>query len=107
MMEISERAAEFSRNERPKEYTAHISVRGVYRFNIEADNPEDALRQAEAEVQRIENEGYIEIDDIHDVTVDSVRKDQPMFRITRDGSPMQVSHLQDGDLPRGPDERGF
>jgi hypothetical protein len=56
----------------------------------------------------MEEEGYVEIDDIHKVDLRHVSKDRPMYRVTREGKPMQVSHLQPGDLPRDPDpDRGF
>lgn len=99
--------SDFSRNDRPREYTAIIQVRGEVRFSIEADNPEDARRQAEAEIERIEKEGYVEIDDIDEIKLDRVRKDAPMFRVLREGKTMQVSHLQPGDQPRSPDKHDF
>src|ERR1700722_16927055 len=95
--------ADFSRNEKPGEYTAEMEVRGTISIRIKAQSPEDAQRQAESELERIEKEGYIEIDDIEDVNLKRVTKDRAMYRVTREGKPMQVSHLQPGDLPRDPD----
>lgn len=102
----SPNATDFSRNERPREYTAEIEVRGTISMRVEADSQEDAQRQAEAELERIEEEGYVEIDSIDEIDLRRVTKDRPMYRVTREGKPMQVSHLQSGDLPRDPD-RGF
>ena len=99
--------ADFSQNEKPKDYTARVTVRGTISIHIQADSAEDAKRQAEAEVNKIEAEGYVEIDDIDEIEVDRVYKDPPMFRVTRDGKPMQVSHLEVTDKPRAADERGF
>ena len=100
--------ADFSRNDKPGEYTAEITVHGAISISIKADSPEDAKRQAEAELERIEKEGYVEIDDIAEIYLYRVTKDRPMYRVTREGKPMQVSHLQAGDLPRGPDDKyGF
>jgi hypothetical protein len=98
----------FSRNDKPGEYTARIDVRGTISIHIKAESQEDAQRQADAELERIETEGYVEIDDIDEIDLRRVEKDRPMYRVIRDGSPMQVSHLQAGDLPREPDEKyGF
>lgn len=99
--------ADFSRNDKPGEYTAEITVRGAISISIKADSPEDARRQAEAELERIEKDGYVEIDDIAEIDLYRVTKDRPMYRVMRDGKPMQVSHLEATDLPRTPDERGF
>jgi hypothetical protein len=100
--------ADFSRNDKPMEYTAEIEVRGTISIGIKANSQEDAQRQAEAELERMEEEEHIEIDRIDEVDLRRVTKDRPMYRVTRDGKLMQVSHLQPGDLPREPDpERGF
>lgn len=108
MTDTSPNPADFSRNEKPLDYTAVITVRGTIRVPIEAESQEDAQRQAEAEVERMEKEGYVEIDDIDEIELGRVRKDAPMFRVTREGKSMQVSHLQPGDVPRQPDEQyGF
>lgn len=98
----------FSRNDKPGEYTAEISVRGIISISLKADSPEDAKRQAEAELERIENDGYAEIDNIGEIDLRRLTKDKPMYRVMRDGQRMQVSHLEAGDTPREPDpERGF
>ena len=99
--------AEFSRNDREREYEARIDVRGTISLSLKADSQEDAQRQAEAEIERIEKEGFVELDGIDEIEIDHVRKERPMFRVTREGKKMQVSHLDPGDLPREPDERGF
>lgn len=99
---------DFSRNEKPREYTAEIEVRGTISIRIEADSQEDAQRQAEAELEKMEKDGCVEIDAIDEIDVRRVTKDRPMYRVTREGRTMQVSHLQAGDVPREPDpERGF
>jgi len=99
--------ADFTQNEKPRDYTARVAVRGTISIRIEADSAEDAKRQAEAEIEKMEGEGYVEIDDIVQIELDRVYKDRPMFRVTRDGRPFQVSYLKPGDIPRAPDERGF
>lgn len=99
--------ADFSRDDKPGEYTAEIEVRGRISISIKAESKEDAQRQAEAELDRMEKEGYAEIDDIHDIDLVRMTKDRPMYRVTREGKPWQVSHLEPGDLPREPDQRGF
>lgn len=95
--------ADFSINDKPGEYTATIEVRGKISISIKAASQEDAQRQAKAELERIEKEGYVEIDDIEETDLQCVTKDRPMYRVTREGKPMQVSHLRPGDLPREPD----
>lgn len=99
--------ADFSRNDRDGEYTVEIEVRGTISISIKADSAEDARKRAENELSRIEAEGYVEVDDVNDLRLARVKKDPPMYRVVRDGRPMQVSHLNDGDLPREPDRRGF
>lgn len=76
-------------------------------MSLKADSKEDAQRQAEAEVEKIETEGYVEIDSIDQIEVDYIYKDAPMFLVTREGKKMQTTHLQAGDEPRQPDERGW
>jgi len=95
--------ANFSRNDKPGEYTAEVEVRGRISIRIKAESQEDAQSQAEAELEKMQNEGYVEIDEIDDADLRRVIKDRPMYRVTREGKPMQVSHLQPGDLPRDPD----
>lgn len=100
--------ADFSRNDKPGEYTAEIEVRGRISVSIKADSKEDAQLQAEVELDRMEREGYAEIDDIHEIDLVRMTKDRQMYRVMREGKPMQVSHLEPGDLPRDPDaEYGF
>jgi hypothetical protein len=108
MADTAPNPTDFSCDERPRDYTAIINVCGTIRVSIQADNKEDAQRQAEVEVERLEKDGYVEIDDIDTLEVDRTYKDPPMYRVTRDGKPMQVSRLEAGDTPRPPDaERGF
>lgn len=96
--------ADFSLNEKPGEYTAEVEVRGTVSIRIKAESQEDAQRKAEAELERMEEEGFIEIDDLYHIDLRRVTKDRPMYRVTREGKHMLVSHLQPGDLPRDPDE---
>jgi hypothetical protein len=107
MTEVSPNPNDFSRNEREREYTAIIYVRGRISVNVKADSAEDARRQAEAEIESLEKEGYVEIDDVDQIELSRVYKDPPMYRVIREGKTMQVSRLQPGDAPRSADERGF
>jgi hypothetical protein len=70
--------ADFSRNDKPGEYTAKIEIRGFVSISIKADSQEDAQRQAEAELERIDKEGYVEIDDIEESDLQRVTKDRQM-----------------------------
>lgn len=99
--------SDFSCNERDGEYTARITVSGTLSISIQATSPEDARRQADAALERMEKDGYVEIDDIDELDLQSVTKDRPMYRVIREGKPMQVSHLDPGDTPRTPDKNGF
>lgn len=108
MTDIMPDASNFSRNDKPGEYTAEVTVSGKISISIKAESQEDAQRQAEVEVERMEKEGFVEIDDIDEIDLRRVTKDRSMYRVTREGKRMQVSHLQAGDLPRDPDpEYGF
>ncbi len=97
--------ADFITNERYGEYEATFSVRGTIRITIKAESLEEARSKADAMTE--DEEFGLELDDAEDVSLDRVGKTRPMFLVTRDGQSMQVSHLQPGDLPRQPDERGF
>ena len=99
--------ADFSRNEREREYEAHIEVRGTLSIPIMADSEADAMSQARIELAKIESDGFVEIDTIDSIEIDRVYKERPMFRVMREGKKMQVTHLDSGDVPREPDERGF
>jgi hypothetical protein len=99
--------ADFSRNDKPGEYTAEITVRGRISIYIKADSREAAQRQVAAEVERMEKDGYVEVYSIDQIEIYRVTKDPPMYRVTRDEKPMQVSRLDAGDKPRAPDKRGF
>lgn len=100
--------ADFSVNERPREYEVHIYVKGYVVQQIMADSIDEARAKAESMVDAFANgDDFPELDDVSDVRLDRVEKTRRMFRVTRDGKPMQVSHLTPGDLPREPDDRGF
>ena len=95
---------DFSVNERKGEYSVTFSVSSEVRLEFQAENADDARRQAEA----MTDEDLIDyIDELDDVEIESVWTLPKMYRVTRDGRPIQVSYLKAGDLPREPDERGF
>lgn len=98
---------DFSRDDKPGAYTAQIMVRGTISISIKADSQEDAQRQTEAELEKLDKDGYVEIDDIDEIDLRRVTKDRPMYRVTRDGKSMQVLHLDAEDKPRDPNEYGF
>lgn len=99
--------ADFSRDDKPGKYTAEFTVRGTISISVKAESQEDAQRQADAELERMEKEGYVEVDDIDEIDLRRVTRERPMYRVTREGKPMQVSHLEPTDKPRAADERGF
>lgn len=95
----------FSVNERPREYEVRFSVRGEIHATVTADSIEDARRKAEAMTE--DDDFGLDLDKAEEVSVGHIWKSKPMYRVMRDGRPMQTSHLEPGDLPREPDERGF
>jgi hypothetical protein len=100
--------ADFSVNDRPREYEVRIRIEGEIRRTIKADSLEEAEAQAEKIAEDIaEDRETAELDEVDDVEVADCRRAKPMFRVMRDSAKMQVSRLSPGDLPREPDERGF
>lgn len=100
--------ADFSLNDKPREYEVRIRIEGEIRRTINADSLEEAEAQAEKIADDIaEDRETAELDEVDNVEVASCRRAQPMFRVMRDGNAYQVSHLAPGDLPREPDDRGF
>lgn len=97
--------ADFIADERPGEYEATFSVRGTIHVTVKAESLEEARAKAAAMTE--DEEFGLELDEADHVSLDRVFKTRPMFLVTRNGRSMQVSHLQPGDLPRQPDERGF
>ncbi len=97
--------ADFSVNTREGEFDVCVRFTGTMRFTVEAASKAGA----EAEVQRMIDADEIEPgpNDLDQIDVDYVCARPTMYRVKRDGRPMQVSHLRPGDLPRDPDERGF
>lgn len=92
---------EFSKNEKPREYEVRFSVSGKIFVTIEADSLEDARAKAVA------MDVGSDLDEVDDIDIDFVRKSPVMYRVIREGQPMQVSHLQPGDEPRKPGEYDF
>jgi hypothetical protein len=82
-------------------------VSGTVRIAIKADSIEDAKEQARKMQEDEESPNFTELDEVDEIRIDWVRKESPMYRVIRDGETMQVSHLDAGDIPREPDERGF
>ena len=100
--------ADFSENDKPREYEVRIRIEGEIRRTIKADSLEEAEAQAEKIADDIaEDRETAELDEVDNVEVASCRRARPMFRVMRDGKVYQVSHLAPGDLPREPDDRGF
>lgn len=100
--------SDFSVDDKPGEYEVRIHIKGEIFRTIKANSLEDAEAQAEKIAYDIaEDRETAELDEVDDVEVSSCRRAAPMFRVTRDGRPYQVSRLAPGDTPREPDERGF
>ena len=97
--------AEFSVNEKPNDYEVYFTVTGEVCVKISASNKEEATTKAEAILD--DEEFGVELDRVDEARIKWVRKEPPMYRVLRDGSKMQVSHLKAGDAPRPPDERDF
>lgn len=100
--------ADFSADDRPREFRATIEVRGTMLVTIEADSIEEARSKAADMAAALDNEPTeIDLDGVDDVRVRYVSKSPTMYRITRGDAVMQVSRLEPGDMPRQPDARGF
>ncbi|WP_426126266.1 hypothetical protein [Pararhizobium sp. PWRC1-1] len=105
MTNFTRNAAGFLQNERPNEYEVRFSVEGEIRVTLIADSLDAAKAKAEA---MIESEDFgMELDGVTDSRVDHVMKSRTMFLVTRDGRSMQVSRIDNGDLPREPTDGGF
>lgn len=98
---------DFIVDKREGQFDVELSIRGTILRTIKADSLEDAKSIAEAMACDEDSDELLELDDIEDARVDRVRPQRPMFLVLRDGKAMKVSHLQEGDTPRQPDERGF
>lgn len=97
--------ADFSVKERPNEYEVSFRVSGTVTRTIIASSKQEAREKAE---QMIDDEDFDgDLDEAGEVEIDYISKHPDMYRVTRGGKNMQVSHLRPGDLPREPDERGF
>lgn len=99
--------ADFLVDKREGQFDVDFTIRGTIRRTIKAESLEEAKTIAEAMAYDEDSDELLELDDIHDARVDHVRPMRPMYLVTRDGQAMKVSHLQEGDIPRHPDERGF
>ena len=97
--------ADFSVNTREGEFDVCVRFIGTLRFTVEAAS----RAEAEDEAQRMIDAHEIEPgpDHLEQIDIDYVRACRALYRVDRDGTPWQVSHLLPGDLPRDPDERGF
>ena len=55
----------------------------------------------------LDNGDLWDLDEVQEADVSYVTSEPTMYRVIRDGQAMQVSFLQEGDVPREPDHRGF
>lgn len=95
----------FRVNKREGIYYAEFHVRGTIKVEIEASTEEEADEKAEAMMDG--DDFGLELDDCEDIVLRDLSPARPMYLVTRKGETMQVSHLQEGDEPREPDENGF
>ena len=98
--------ADFSVNEKKGEFEVVLYFTGTVRTTVSAADEEAARTQAAVLLKEYKDEG-VELDEIEAGRVERCRASRPMYLVTRDGGPMQVSHLQPGDLPRQPTASGF
>lgn len=95
----------FWKDDLPGEYQVTWNVSGEISMTIKAASVEEARDKADA---MADDEDFgLELDDASDVSVGYIRKSGPMFLVKRGDRVMRVSHIQEGDQPREPDERGF
>lgn len=95
----------FHKNDKPREYEAVFRVEGEILRTIMADSEDEAREKAKL---LLDNEEFgLELDELSEIRMSSVRKTGPMFLVSRGGRKMQVSHLRACDIPREPDENGW
>jgi hypothetical protein len=100
--------AKLSFNENPDKYRATIKVVGYVTVDIKAESLAAANKLAAAKAGEMEDSQDIDyLDEVEEVEVSYIYKRPDMYRVLRDGLPIQTSQLRVGDLPRDPDERGF
>lgn len=97
--------ADFSVNEKEGEFNIMFTVTGTVRTTIQAADLAEARQKAREMADA--DDFDLDLDEADSVDVSHVYKSARMFRVTREGGKVQTSHLQPGDLPREPDERGF
>lgn len=95
----------FSVNERPREWLVQVRITGALTLPIQADSEEEAEKKADAIISA--NDFEPDLDEIDEADIRGVYKSPPLYRALRDGEKIQTSHLQPGDQPREPDDRGF
>jgi hypothetical protein len=109
MMTEAPNPADFSVNAKPDKYRVVIRVAGSVCVEITAASESDArlAGQDEADAILAMEPPLCELDEIDEAEVSLIRKEPDLYRVLRDGRPMQVSHLVPGDMPRAPDQYGF
>lgn len=90
------------------EFRVRINITGSYTFDIKADDLEAAKKLADSHIDQIVEDPYYahDLDDVDGADHDVWAKPD-MYRVNRNGTPMQVSHLKDGDEPRVTESVGF
>ncbi len=99
-------ASLFKVNPQEGQYIVRVDVEGYVEIDLTADS-EDAARAEVEEMIGRDDDCIAEIEEITIATISRVRKKPKMYLVLRDGAKMQTSHLEPGDLPREPDDRGF
>lgn len=95
-------ASIFIKDERPREYWARFRIEGEVQVMILAESLDEAIEKAGA---MLAEDGFgRQIDEVACSEVEHVWKGQPMYLVTRNGREMSVSRLQEGDIPREPNE---
>lgn len=95
----------FKVDERANEYYVTFSIEGEIEVLVTASSEAEA--RDEAEDMMADDDFGEELDEVSRIQISYVRKARPMYLVTRDGQKIKTSHLQPGDMPRDPDERGF
>lgn len=87
-------------NRRIGEYEADFAISGTVSVSISAQSLDDA--KAKADDMCDDDDFGLELDEVDDVCKTRVFKKPALYLVMRGGDVMQVSCLQDGDLPRQP-----
>lgn len=94
------RFGQFLCDEQTGKFEVRFTIEGAMTEDITAEDLNDAKSKAQSRMDSIENDdGAVELDDIFDIRM-RVDPKPPMYLVLRNGIPMRVGVVRDGDEPR-------